>query len=640
VNAREYRDYVERLEQAAAKDPHALRTRVRLLVAAGYGYVVLMLGVTSLISLLLLVALVTGNLSALAIKLLLVSGALSILIGRSLWVRIGTPEGIALPRGAAPKLRERLEVVRRALKAPRVDHVLITMDFNASVTQVPRFGIFGWQRTYLTLGLPLLYAMGPRQFDAILAHEYGHLSGAHPKLGFWVARVGRTWSQLLAQFERSQTWGKFLFERFFKWFVPRLQAYGSVMSRRDEFAADADAAAVTSPRALGEALVALELRGISYERYYWPRFWQRAEREPEAPTTSWSLLRNSFKGNDDARERRVNLAFAVRRRSIVDDTHPSLSERLHAIGLLPSVGAANGTIPREVEDLIVPVEETAADHYLEGAASEWTAAWDTRWRFEQAQNWKNHHERAKTFRARLNELNAKPRESLTNEELWELAGRSAEIDGVRASADLLRAVIASDPKHAHARVMLGTALLEDGDDAGLELLKQAMEIDPAAVGHCESMMRWFLAGIGDRAAAAAAEDRLAEHHKARQAEAEERNAVHPDDTLIGPRLSFGEIQRIADAIRSVHGVREVFIARKHTKHAPLRPFYVIYLITANSWLSSQAQLTAAAQSLLNVMQFEKEADTMVVPNSSKHSWLRKKILEAGGVRVGPHGAIE
>lgn len=638
----EYNALVSRLEAEAARAPERLRLRVRLLVALGYGYVLAILGTAIVVSLLLVLALLTGTATVAALKLLIVVAPVTFLIARSLWIRIGIPEGIALPRGAAPVLEARVREIRRALRAPRVDTILLTDQFNAAVTQVPRLGIFGAPRTYLMLGLPLLYALGPRQFDAVLAHEFGHLSGAHPKLGLWVHRVGGVWNMLLQQLEQSRSWGKGLFERFFKWYVPRLNAYGFVMSRRDEYAADADAARVTSPEAMGEALVALELRAVSYTRYFWPRVWERAEHEPQPPATSWSLLTTAFRGNDDAPERQVALRFGLRRRSIPDDTHPSLRERLHALGLLRATGAeGTGEVTEEVQRLIVPVEHTAAEHYLGEVARERIAAWESRWRGEVGKNWGQRHHDVKASRARMAELKGRLEQGpeLTPQEMWELADRSADVDGIRASAAFLRRAAEMDPKNAVSRFLLGRALLEDGDEAGLPLLREAMAIDPEAVPMCEMLIRSFAAGMGDRDAVRQADERLHALHASQEAARAERQTVTPQDALISAGISEADLLRMADLVRSVQGVKEVWIARKKVRQDPTRPFYVILFHSTFAITIGNERLQRLTNAILQGAAFDQAADVIVV-SATGHGWLRDRMKAAGATRIGPHGRIE
>ena len=66
-----------------------------------------------------------------------------------------------------------IEEVRCKAAAPRVHEVLLTNDVNAAVVQVPRLGMFGWQKNYPILGLPLMQLMSPEELKAVLATSSG-----------------------------------------------------------------------------------------------------------------------------------------------------------------------------------------------------------------------------------------------------------------------------------------------------------------------------------------------------------------------------------------------------------------------------------------------------------------------------------
>ena len=72
---------------------------------------------------------------------------------------------------------------------------IIDDEFNACIVQIPRFGLFGGARNYLVIGLPLMQTLTVEQFAAVLAHEYGHLSGAHGHFSAWIYRLRVTWSR-------------------------------------------------------------------------------------------------------------------------------------------------------------------------------------------------------------------------------------------------------------------------------------------------------------------------------------------------------------------------------------------------------------------------------------------------------------
>src|SRR5439155_1953007 len=123
---------------------------------------------------------------------------------RSLWVRIPRPEGISICEDQAPNLFETADRLSRQLRAPRPHDVILDGSFNAGVAQIPRFGVLGWSRNYLTVGLPLLDALTPEQFKAVLAHEFGHLAGAHGRFRAWIYRLRTSWAQLLENLRKQK----------------------------------------------------------------------------------------------------------------------------------------------------------------------------------------------------------------------------------------------------------------------------------------------------------------------------------------------------------------------------------------------------------------------------------------------------
>jgi hypothetical protein len=69
---------------------------------------------------------------------------------KALWCPLTPPTGLALTPIDAPSLFEGLEKVRKKIKGPKIHHVFIDTEFNASICQQPRFGLFGGSVNYLT----------------------------------------------------------------------------------------------------------------------------------------------------------------------------------------------------------------------------------------------------------------------------------------------------------------------------------------------------------------------------------------------------------------------------------------------------------------------------------------------------------
>src|SRR5271167_4520804 len=135
---------VRRLETYARAHPRRYKLRVALLAGLGYIYLLLVLVALFVATGLLVFALRSAAFWAikLAIPLLALMGA----VLRALWVKMPSPEGVPLKPLDAPQLFTALEEIRKRLRAPRTHTVLLSFDFNAGVTHLPRLGIFGWPR--------------------------------------------------------------------------------------------------------------------------------------------------------------------------------------------------------------------------------------------------------------------------------------------------------------------------------------------------------------------------------------------------------------------------------------------------------------------------------------------------------------
>jgi Zn-dependent protease with chaperone function len=119
----------------------------------------------------------------------------------SLRVRLKTPEGFPLKHEDAWNLRSLADELTWKLHGPRIHEILISNNYNAGVSQVPRLGIFGWQKDYLIVGLSLVCALTPEEFRGILAYEFGHLSGNHGRFSVWLYRVRKKRVQMAENLE-------------------------------------------------------------------------------------------------------------------------------------------------------------------------------------------------------------------------------------------------------------------------------------------------------------------------------------------------------------------------------------------------------------------------------------------------------
>lgn len=474
----EYLEMVGRLEEFAGREPKKYALRVGLLAALGYAYVLGVLAiVAALLYLLFWLTFLGGRFNVAAIKFGWVLLMLAWVVLRALWVRMPAPVGIGLTRAQAPRLFELTDELASKLEAPRVHVLQIDGEYNASLAQVPRLGPFGWQRNHLTLGLPLMQALTPEQFRAVLAHELGHLSGNHGRFGSWVYRVRQTWVQLLVRLEREERWGAFAFTKFVNWFAPYFNAYSFVLARRHEYDADGAAARVAGARGAARALAAVEVKGAYLSEKYWPEIMRRADQQreptPGAFAGMWPVLREG----PAAPDARQFLRRSLMEETGYEDTHPALAQRLGALGLGPEEAESLA------EEIAAAGEgvETAAEHYLGGLRGELSRRLDEEWVAKTAPRWRELYEHATKSRRKLALLEEKAKtQELNGKEAWALAELTAEFKGADAAVPLLREFaernggkVAAAPAHS----LLGQILLAKEDESGVGHMLKAMAAD-------------------------------------------------------------------------------------------------------------------------------------------------------------------
>ena len=178
MQEKEFVALVNKLELYERDHPATYRLRVGLLAALGY---LVLFGALAVALAVVIGVIYAGRINLLVIEILIIVLGLAFVILRSLWIKFPEPEGHELKYDDAPRLFDLVKEVRTATRGPSLYKVLLTNEYNASIVQRPRFGIFGWHENYLQIGLPLLRALSPADIRAIVAHEFGHLSGNHGK---------------------------------------------------------------------------------------------------------------------------------------------------------------------------------------------------------------------------------------------------------------------------------------------------------------------------------------------------------------------------------------------------------------------------------------------------------------------------
>ena len=608
-----FKTLVGRLERTAARHPALYKLRVLLLALLGYGYV---LGILAGTVALVVLVLTLGRLNAAIIKIEIFLVVFAGLILRALWVRLSPPEGLPLERQDAAGLFAEVDRLQTALRTPRVHQVLLTSDFNASMSQIPRLGVFGWHKNYLTLGLPLMQALSPAGFRAVLAHELGHLSGAHGRFGAWIYRVRQTWAQLLEQFEKHAHGGSAVFKRFFQWYAPCFGAYSFVLARTHEYEADRLAAQAEGKRTAAQTLVDVAMAGDFLARDFWPSFFQRASSQPQ-PGNAFHELGRVIGGawRETASER---LERVLKEETEVQDSHPCLRDRIAALGEEPA-------LPEPLAG------ESAADHYFGPVLPKLIERLEQEWSAGIAPAWQERYEEAQQQRERLAALEEKsPGEPLDAGEALERALLTESLSGDEAALPLYRAVLEIEPENATASFHLGRLLLDREDPEGAERIEAAMARDEDFTLPGLQMLAAFWHSRGEEERARAFWEQAQSEIFQLQEGRKERDVLRNADPVLEHGLPSEAVSALADQLRQIPEVAAAYLVRKATRFLPEQPLYVL-AVRYKARFRTQAYHARQNQYLANAVQFPGETFVASLPLLS---WsMRRRIHKLPGSRI-------
>lgn len=581
-----YDALITRLEDTAHRTPARYVRTVVGVALLGFLILGLAVGLTALalLALALLVfavfasggkaLIVLAKLGKLLILLVLPAWAMLRAAFTLLFARFPHPAGRPLTRNEAPALFAHLDALRSRVQGPRIHTVLVTDELNAAIVQHPRFGLFGWEKNILILGLPLLQALEEPEALAVVAHEYGHLAGCHGRLGGFIYRLRAAWGRLQALSEQWNDWGSRLIARLFRWYAPYFNAYTFVLARQHEYAADRFSAEVVGSSVASQALVRINIAGFVEHERFWPEIDRTAARQPEPiadRSRRWAQLAAASPlelGSEACLER------ALKRVTDHHDTHPSLRDRLAAI-------AGDDTAPLPPPSL----DHSAATVWLAGSLSRVEAELDQTWRQTVAERWQARHSHLAECRQRLSELDGQA--EFAPGERWERIRLMQELDPANELRPEVEALLAEEPEHLSARFLRGRLRLEAGEPGGAEDIEAVMAADPGAtLSGCEIL--WRHTQESEPAAAETYRRRWQERADYEQRVEQELATLPPKARLAPAELPPEVLAEIAGLIaRDGKHVRKAYLLRRVLASDPSVPDYVLAFETRRFTLGNK-----------------------------------------------------
>ncbi|WP_136517926.1 M48 family metallopeptidase [Cellulomonas telluris] len=274
-------------------------------------------------------------------KLALVAVVVVVALVRALWrvarAKPGPEPGVEVAPAAAPELWATVRELADVASTRVPDEIRLVPEVNAAVAEDARLlGLVGGRRR-LYLGVPLLQALDVAQLRSVLAHELGHYSRNHTRLGAVAYRGRAVILTTVGQLSGVAGW-------LLRGYARLYLVVSASVSRRQELEADE-----LSVRVAGRAVAQATLREVPvvdaawsfYTSAYLAEGWESGL----APTARGffggfgELL--AARGDELARVR----AEAPPQEQSVWDSHPSVAARVAAMERMPSAELPRDTRP-------------------------------------------------------------------------------------------------------------------------------------------------------------------------------------------------------------------------------------------------------------------------------------------------------
>jgi Zn-dependent protease with chaperone function len=612
----EYQSLIARLEALAVRAPRQYLIRVAALAVLGMG--VLVAAFCGALATVIGVAafLIVSKKFAL-LKLAWIPLAFAFLILKAMCLRIPSPGGRVLAPHETPELFKVIEDVRRTLGAQKIHRVLVTPDFNAAIAQVPRMGWFGWPANHLAVGLPLMASLTVGEFRAVLAHELGHLSRHHARFGNWIYRIRQTWDRLLAILANEGSLATKPFAKFLAWYAPYFNAYSFVLARSNEYEADAASVRIAGAASTASALVAVHAKATYLENQYWRPLWATVGDSAEPPHAPYSGMLGRCKSMP-ADLGRAYIKLALKATSDVNDTHPSLADRLDALGVPPHAR--------------FELHRSAAEALLHDVFDRLVLEHDRMWRDAIAPLWRRRHETAASDRKRFNALEQEATAGdLPIETECERARLAEALEGRYRALALYRRILDRQPDHPPALYAYGRLLVQSGDKDGAVLVERAMSLDQEAEQPGAELLFEFCRGRKDLAGMDRWNTRLNVLAETRARARLELATFRAEDIFEPHTLSKQSCERLTSAIAAQKRVRRAWLVRKFSRESPRVSGYLLLL--EFDWMAHFSGGSARTVRAL-LAEFAADQDGFIaIRDAAESRRLRKRVAALAGAEV-------
>ena len=241
-----------------------------------------------------------------------------------------------------------------------------------------------------------------------------------------------------------------------------------MLARANEFEADRESARVTSREDAGDALAAVYARSDYIETRFWGEFYARAQTQAEPPHSRFSDYVAALR-SIPAQHSACALASALARETGLNDTHPSLKDRLAALDVRPNIPLS---FQLSAAHALLQEQAPAVD----GRVQRGVARVDRR---DIGKSVTNSCARPTTSSAATKP--SRPPASSATEEQWDYACARGNAEGRPRCAAGARCACSSARRRMRPPAMhAGAFFCEDDEERGVADVERAMQLDESA----------------------------------------------------------------------------------------------------------------------------------------------------------------
>jgi Zn-dependent protease with chaperone function len=269
----------------------------------------------------------SGAAAKVSYLVVVIAGGLGVALWKVVRAKPEQPGGLPLRPDEAPQLWGVVGDLARQVGTRAPDEIRLIPDVNAAVSEDAKaMGLFAGRR-YMYIGMPLAQAFTVAQLRSVLAHELGHYSHQHTRLGALAHRGRMTIVQTIQQIGPTTFAG-----RIFRLYARLYILVESAVSRRQEYEADQASVRVAGREAAVGAMRDLPVVAAAWnfylDRYVGPG-WEAGYAPTEVFAGFSELLAHRKEELDGLR------ASAPPSERSKWDSHPPIADRIRAMALMP-----------------------------------------------------------------------------------------------------------------------------------------------------------------------------------------------------------------------------------------------------------------------------------------------------------------